>query len=92
MPISTNILGDGWRDVDVPGVGPIQVRRPLMRDLATGSGSPYWWISCVRCMDGSNLLPDGVSPAEIRADIGNAIVAEIMKDRPTAGLSAESGA
>jgi hypothetical protein len=92
MPLGTDILGDGWRDVIVPGVGPLQVRRPLMRDVANASGNSYWWLACVRCTDGTNLLPEGVPAADIRADLGNAILAEIMRDRPTAGSSAASGA
>lgn len=92
MPLGNDILGDGWRKVDIAGVGALEVRRPLMRDLVTQSGNPYWWVECVRCTDGSRLLPDGVSPADIDATVGNAILAEVMKDRPTAGSSAGSGA
>jgi hypothetical protein len=92
MSYGPEILGDGWRDIDIPGLGPVQVRRAVMRDLTSAGGSHYWWIACVRCVDGSPLLPPDVAAADIRADIGQAILAEVMRDRPTAGLSAVSGA
>mgnify|MGYP003332516511 CR=1 FL=1 len=63
MPLAGDIMGDGWRTVEVPGVGPLQVRRPVMRDVLTQGGNPYWWLECVRCVDGTRLLPDGVSAA-----------------------------
>lgn len=91
MPLSTDIMGDGWRRVTVQGAGDLEVRRALMRDIASASGNPYWWLSCVRCVDGTPILPDGVSAADIRAEIGNAILAEILADRPTQAWSGASG-
>lgn len=83
MPIGPEILADGWRKVTIPVIGDIEVRRAKMSDLVQAGSNPYWWINCARCLDGSRILPDGVAPADIAADIGNAIVAEIMLDRPT---------
>lgn len=91
MPIGAEFLGDGWRTADVPGVGQLEVRRPTMRDIVSQGGNPYWWLTCVRCIDGTPLLPPGVSAADLDLSVGNAIVAEIMQDRPTAGSNAESG-
>jgi len=92
MPLTGDIMGDGWRTVEVPGVGLLQVRRPVMRDIVAQGGNPYWWLECARCVDGTRLLPDGVSASELRAEIGNAILTEVMRDRPIPGSSAASGA
>lgn len=83
MPFGPEILGDGWRKVDVPGLGTVEVRRAVMRDMAQAGGNPYWWTACVRCMDGTPILPDGVAAADIDATIGNALLQEVLKDRPT---------
>lgn len=90
MPIGREILGDGWRVVEIPVVGKLEVRRATMRDIANAGPNPYWWLSCVRCLDGTNLLPDGVAAADIDATIGNAIIQEIMADRPTAARNGGS--
>ena len=83
MPFGPEILADGWRKVTIPEIGEVEVRRAKMSDIAHAGSNPYWWIHCVRCLDGSRLLPDGVPAADIAADIGNAILLEVMADRPT---------
>lgn len=92
MPIGSEFLGDGWRDASIPGLPPLQVRRPVMRDMATAGGNQYWWVECVRCADGSRLLPDGVAAADLQVEIGNAIIAEVMKDRFTQAPKGAYGA
>lgn len=83
MPFGPEILADGWRKVSIPVIGEVEVRRAKMADVINAGSNSYWWLACVRCLDGSRLLPDGVPATDIAADIGNAIVAEIMLDRPT---------
>lgn len=89
MPIGTEYLGDGWRDADIEGLPPLQVRRPVMRDIA--AGGQYWWIACVRCADGTPLLAEGVAAADLRVEVGNAIIAEVMKERPFQAPKGASG-
>lgn len=88
MPFGPEILADGWRKVSIPVIGELEVRRAKMGDLAHAGSNPYWWLACVRCLDGSRLLPDGVAASDIDATIGNAIVSEVLADRP---IQAQSG-
>ena len=91
MPFGAEILGDGWRRVQIAGLGEIEVRRAVMRDMAASGGNPYWWVACARCTDGTPILPDGVAAADIDATIGNAILSEVLRDRPTHPRNVASG-
>ena len=39
MPIGSEFLGDGWRDASIPGLPPLQVRRPVMRETTSAAGT-----------------------------------------------------
>lgn len=91
MPLPANAFNDGWRKATIPGIGEIEVRRALMRDMAAAPHDRYWWIRCARCLDGTPLLEPGTSAEELRADVGNAIIEEVMADRFTQAQSGDCG-
>lgn len=75
-------MGPSWRTVHLDGVGEVEVRRPVVRDMdAAQSGDPAWWHVCVRA-GGIVLTRDQVLDLDV--DIATALAAEVMRPRPTA--------
>ena len=74
-----------WRPVDLDGVGAIEVRRPTLRDSVGADGADVaWWAVCVR-RNGVVLTRDDVLDMDVSD--AKAIVAEVMKPRPTSAPS-----
>lgn len=94
MPISADILArirPTWRTVTIDGVGEVQVRTPTVA-AASRIPAPDWWLPCVRCVDGSAFLPEGVDVRDLDAKVVDRIAVEVMREaeRPTQQASAGS--
>jgi hypothetical protein len=94
MPISHDIVArirPSWRTVTIEGVGELQVRTPTVA-AAARIPAVDWWLPCVRCVDGSAFLPEGVDVRDLDAKIVDRIAVEVMREaeRPTQPASADS--
>ena len=82
-------IGPSWRTVHLDGVGPFEVRRPIVRDMAAAqSGDPAWWHVCVR-VDGKELTKEDVLDMDV--EVASVLAAEVTKPRPTAAPPSGAG-
>lgn len=81
--------GPSWRLVNLDGIGDVEVRRPIVRDMANAtSGDQFWWHVCVR-RNGREMTKDEVLDLDV--EIAAAIATEVTKPRPTRPPSGGSG-
>lgn len=70
-----------WRAVELPGVGAVEVRRPLLRDTAEATGGDVaWWHRCVR-LNGVEMTREQV--LDLDAEDAATLAKAVMEKRPT---------
>lgn len=83
MPVDLAKLAPRTRTVDISGIGPLVFREPTMADFQRSQGNPYWWVSCISCLDGTPLLHNPADIAGISGELAAALLEEVNRPRPT---------
>lgn len=85
MPFDLSKLEVRSRTVEIDGIGAVVVREPTMGDYARAraTGDRYWWVNCIRCVDGTPFLANPADMDNVPGAIGDLLLAEVVKLRPT---------
>lgn len=85
MPFDPAKIEVRSRAVEIDGIGTVVVREPTMGDYARAraTGDRYWWVACIRCEDGTPFLADSADMDRLPGAIGDQLLAEVVKLRPT---------
>jgi hypothetical protein len=79
-----------WRQVDLDGVGAVEVRPVTLRDtVGADVTDPSFIHKCVRHVGGEVYTQDEILDLPVAA--ANALAGEVMKARPTSAPSGASG-
>lgn len=80
-----------WRTVDLPGVGPVEVRVPTLRDsVGMQPGDLAWWHGCVR-RPGAEQAFTRDELLDMPVSAANRLAEEVMRPHPTEPPSGGSG-
>lgn len=92
MPLDLSKIQLRTRTVEIDGIGTVVVREPTMGDYAQAraTNDRYWWVDCIRCLDGSPLLANRADMDRLPGAVGDQLLEEVVRLRPTTRPSAAS--
>jgi hypothetical protein len=92
MPVDPAKVTAAPRTVEIDGIGPVVVRRPVLADVQNAAANPYWWAKCCSMPDGSPLFAAGADIGQLDAEVAAALITEVNRPRPTPGQNDALGA
>jgi len=91
MPIDVSKFTSRAREVEIPELGTVIVREPMLADYNRAQHDPYWWGACVSMLDGSPLVANNADLGRLRGDIASALLEAVNAPRPTVPPSGGCG-